>query len=160
MLSGCGGIIKKPNITISPPSTGRGYELNSKCKWIIVAPLGFVVQLSFANFELENAQSCGYDYVAIYDNIITEETSDTRSIGKYCGHEKPPTMMSTSRAMTIVFKSDESINGQGFVATYDFIDGRNCEYNFFFFLKPLMSFFSHNLRTEYVFYLFCLSSHN
>lgn len=127
MLSGCGGIIKKPNITISPPSNGDGYLHRSTCKWIIVAPVGYMVQLSFVNFELENTHSCQYDSVTIYDNIVAEETSDTRSIGKYCGNIAPPIMMSTSRAMTIVFKSDESVNGQGFMATYDFIDGRNCK---------------------------------
>lgn len=81
--------------------------------------------MTFASFELETAQTCAYDYVAIYDNIIANETNDIRAIGKYCGTEKPPIMMSTSRAMTIIFKSDESVNGQGFLATYDFIDARN-----------------------------------
>lgn len=123
MLSGCGGIIKKPNITISPPRNSDGYSHSSNCKWIIVAPLGFIVQLSFVSFEMENAQQCQYDYVAIYDNIVAEASRSTRAIGKYCGNEKPPIMMSTSRALTIVFKSDESINGQGFEAKYDFIDG-------------------------------------
>lgn len=112
-------------MTISPPSSDSGYSHSSGCKWIIVAPVGFIVQLSFVSFDLENAHTCQYDYVAIYDNIMTEESSGTRAIGKYCGTEKPPVMMSTSRAMTIFFKSDESINGQGFMATYDFIDGRN-----------------------------------
>lgn len=97
---------------------------------IIVAPIGYIVQLTFASFELEAGQTCLYDYVAIYDNIIANETDDIKAIGKYCGTEKPPTMMSTSRAITIIFKSDDSVNGQGFLATYNFIDARNRKYLF------------------------------
>lgn len=127
LFPGCGGIIKKLNLTISPPSDNGGYIHESSCKWIIVAPVGYMIQLKFVSFQLESSQTCLYDYVAIYDNIITDVTSNTRSIGKYCGNDKPPVMMSTSRAITIVFKSDDSVNGQGFLATYDFINGRNCK---------------------------------
>lgn len=124
-FSGCGGIIKKLNLTISPPSDSGGYSHSSRCKWIIVAPVGYMVQLTFVSFELENSQTCLYDSVTVYDNIMNDETSNTRSIGKYCGREKPPVMMSSARAITIVFQSDDSVNGQGFLATYDFINGRN-----------------------------------
>lgn len=115
-------------MTISPPSNGNGYEHRSTCKWIIVAPVGYIIQLQFTSFDLEAYAECRYDYLAIYDNIIVNESSaDLHPIGKYCGNEKPPAILSTSRALTLVFKSDESVNGQGFAATYDFIDGRNCK---------------------------------
>lgn len=127
LSAGCGGIIKKLNSTISPPSNGDTYQHGSKCKWVIVAPVGNMVQLTFVSFELEQSQSCLYDYVAVYDNIIANETTDAKSIGKFCGIEKPPIIMSSSRAITIIFKSDESVTDRGFLATYDFIDGRNCK---------------------------------
>lgn len=99
-------------------------DINLFCQ-VIVAPIGYIVQLTFVSFDLETSQTCLYDYVAIYDNIIVNETNDIKAIGRYCGTEKPPIMMSTSRAITIIFKSDDTVNGQGFLATYDFIDGRN-----------------------------------
>lgn len=70
-------------------------------------------------------ENCPYDYIEVYDNVVSNNT-DATPIGRYCGTEKPPIIMSSSRALTIVFKSDESVNGQGFMATYDFIDARNC----------------------------------
>lgn len=107
-----------------------GYAHGSDCKWIIVAPPGFLIELKFSSFELELFPDCQYDYLAIYDNIITNETATTiQPIGKYCGRGKPPIILSSTRALTLVFKSDESVNGEGFMATYDFIDGRNCKYN-------------------------------
>lgn len=126
-FTGCGGIIKKLNQTISPPIGSSGYSHSANCKWVIMAPLGSLVQLTFNTFDLEMTENCPYDYIEIYDNIVINET-DAKPIGKYCGIEKPPVIMSSSRALTIIFKSDESVNGQGFMATYDFIDGRNCNF--------------------------------
>lgn len=122
----CGGIIKRLNRTISPPSGDTGYSHGSDCKWIIIAPIGSIVQLTFNSFDLESNLNCPYDYVQIYDNIIMNESrSSIKPIGKYCGTEKPPVLMSSSNALTIIFKSDDSVNGQGFSASYDFINGRN-----------------------------------
>lgn len=122
---GCGGIIKTPNITISPPAGEvGGYAHNTKCKWIVVAPLGHLIELSFSSFDLEELDACITDYLAIYENIITNETG-AQPIGKYCGTDTPPNMMSTSRALTLIFNSDDTGNGQGFSATYQFIDAHN-----------------------------------
>lgn len=126
-FSGCGGVITKANQTISPPSTTNGYEHRTKCKWILAAPPGYVIQLRFSSFDLETNPTCRFDYVKVYDNIIINEDDAPSAIGKYCGSEKPPNILSTSRALTIVFKSDESGGGEGFTATYDFIEGRNCK---------------------------------
>lgn len=115
-------------MTISPPAGDSGYTHGTSCRWIVVAPPGSLVQLTFNSFDLEMAANCPYDYISIYDNIVSNET-DVKPIGTYCGTEKPPVIMSASRALTIVFKSDESVNGQGFMATYDFINGRNCNLN-------------------------------
>lgn len=117
-------------MTIAPPSSDSGYAHSAKCKWIIIAPPGSLVQLSFTSFDLEMTARCPYDHISIYDNIVTNETN-VKPIGRFCGTEKPPVMMSSSRALTIVFESDESVNGQGFSATYDFINGRNCNFLIF-----------------------------
>lgn len=128
---GCGGIIKKPNVSISPPASEHGgYAHSTKCKWIIVAPPGNLIELTISSFELEDFFGCNFDYLAIYDNIITNETGVV-PIGKYCGTDTPPTMMSTSRALTLLFNSDDSANGQGFLATYKFIDAHNSNSTFY-----------------------------
>lgn len=91
-----------------------------------VAPPGNLVELSFRSFDLEDTQDCNADYLKIFDDIVVDE-NNKKPIGKYCGSQTPPTMLSTSGAFTLVFSSDESINGEGFLATYQFIDGQNCK---------------------------------
>lgn len=118
--------MKKPNQNISPPAGTDGYARNSNCKWIIVAPIGKLIQLTFSSFDLEDYQDCRYDYLAIYDNIVKRE-NDSNAMGKYCGTASPPLILSSSRALSLFFKTDDSVNGNGFVASYTFIDGRNCK---------------------------------
>lgn len=92
-----------------------------------MAPPGNIIELKFSSFDLEQSySSCIYDYVAVYDNVLSSEENQN-PIAKNCGTEKPPTILSSTRALTIFFKTDDSVNGQGFLATYDFIDGRNCK---------------------------------
>lgn len=127
--AGCGGVLTKANQTISPPTDDDSYSHNANCTWIIVAPPGFLIELKFSSFDLEAYAGCPYDYVKIFDDIVTDESKEP--IGKYCGHSKPPLILSTTRALSIVFKTDESVGGDGFMATYEFIDGRNCKRVFF-----------------------------
>lgn len=116
--------MKKDNQTISPPSTPSGYASDANCRWTIVAPLHHIIELTFSSFDVERHGGCAYDYLAIYENVVHNE-SDSHAIGRYCGHTVPAAITSTTRALTLFFKSDDSINGQGFVATYRFLDGRS-----------------------------------
>lgn len=57
----CGGVISDASRVIrSPMSTdGNGiYQANSNCRWLVVAPKGYVIQMNFINFELELGE-CG-----------------------------------------------------------------------------------------------------
>ena len=45
-------------------------------------------------------------------------------LGRYCGHRRPGTVMSTGRAMWIAFKSDNSVEYTGFQAAFYFFDGK------------------------------------
>lgn len=94
---------------------------------IIVAPPGHLIELSFKSFDLEDNQDCYADYLKIYDNIVVNENDAVNPIAKYCGSNRPPTMLSTSRAITLIFHSDESVNGEGFLANYQFINGQKCK---------------------------------
>lgn len=127
---GCGGIIKRPGLTISPPSesgsSGAGYQHNAQCSWIIIAPKDHIVQLTFLSFHLEPGS---YDSLSVYPGYVTAatETADTARIGKYSGSSLPPVLQSSGNMLSLVFRSDDSINGHGFSATYNFLDGRNCK---------------------------------
>jgi cubilin len=52
----CGGLIRDQSEIIKSPveTDGNGvYKSNALCRWLVVAPKGFVIQMNFINFELE-----------------------------------------------------------------------------------------------------------
>ena len=115
----CGGILKKHVDNIESPSRPDSYSNKLDCSWIISAPLGFVILLTFLNFKLEYSYSCRYDYLAIYDNDTYSGVS--QKIGQFCGTTLPPILLSTSNMMTLRFKTDETVSHDGFVASYVFV---------------------------------------
>lgn len=123
---GCGGILKKDNQSLSPPSTSNGYAHGTDCRWVIMAPPQHNVELTFSSFDVEHYANCMFDHLSIYENIVRNE-NESHAIGTFCGTTIPPMIRSTSRALSLFFKTDDSINGQGFVASYRFVDGRNCK---------------------------------
>ncbi|XP_077342424.1 adhesion G-protein coupled receptor G6 isoform X8 [Lithobates pipiens] len=86
------------------------YPNSQDCNWTIISPVGFIIQVTFLDFDIEEAQNCMYDYVSIYNG---ENTS------KFCGiTAKGLTFNSTGNEMTIGFVSDFSIQKKGFKAIY------------------------------------------
>ena len=122
----CGGIVKDSNIVIkSPMDTDEDgiYTANSLCRWLIVAPPGFVIQLNFMSFDLEFDSECKYDYVQIFFN----GTGKGEKIGPYCGVNVPALITTIDNIATIEFHSDSSASKDGFAITLSFIDGKKCE---------------------------------
>ncbi|KAH1029878.1 hypothetical protein HUJ05_003031 [Dendroctonus ponderosae] len=117
---GCGGLHKDDLGTIAyPPRAQDKYLNDQKCRWIIQAPPGNVVQLTWLTFNVEQSIGCSYDSVKIFDN----NTDPGRGglLGTFCGYHLPPIMLSTSNIMTIYFSSDHTISDAGFIASYIFI---------------------------------------
>ncbi|XP_075232242.1 cubilin [Lycorma delicatula] len=115
----CGGVFKNTSGTIESPNDPEElskYQSNVTCKWIIVAPKGHIINLSWLTFSLEKDARCYHDYVEIFDNNTTPGMGG--SMGKYCGKTLPPAMTSTDNIITIVFKSDISVSMDGFMAHY------------------------------------------
>lgn len=128
---GCGGIIKRPGLVITPPteSSGGGYQNSARCSWIIIAPKDHIVQLTFVAFNLESGAECSYDWLSVYAGYVTAATEapDVTPIGKYCGSSLPPVLQSSDNILSLVFRTDDSVNSHGFSATYNFVDARNGE---------------------------------
>lgn len=40
------------------------------------------------------------------------------SLGRFCGHQLPPTLTSSRHVMTVLFVADEGVADDGFFATY------------------------------------------
>lgn len=47
------------------PRYPSDYPQSCSCKWTLLAPAGFIVQIHFADFELEEALGCIYDKVIV-----------------------------------------------------------------------------------------------
>lgn len=125
--SGCGGVIKDLGHVLQPPQdaeTNRTYESDANCTWLIVAPRNKIVQLTFSSFDLETSSMCWFDYVRVLEGTSPAGTQ----IGKYCGTNIPPTERTSGSVMTVQFVSDYSAQGEGFRATYEFLDASNCKY--------------------------------
>ncbi|XP_049840768.1 cubilin-like [Schistocerca gregaria] len=118
--TGCGGIMKGSNGTFESPRYPNFYSPGETCRWILAAPPGKYIQLTWDSFALEGDfdEDCGYDYVEIYDN----SSIGALSMGRFCGERLPPVLITTGNIMTVVFQSDHSINYQGFSAHYNQID--------------------------------------
>lgn len=121
MIPECGGILKKSYGVVQSPASPSKYPSNTKCTWLLNAPPGFSIQINWINFDLEYGTDCDVvDYVALYEN--NTDTGNSSLMGKYCGKKLPPVMTSTTNVVTLIFKSDVSLNADGFSLIYSFLD--------------------------------------
>ncbi|XP_066263228.1 exoskeleton protein RP43-like [Branchiostoma lanceolatum] len=110
--SGCGGTLTALEGTVTSPNHPSDYRNNENCEWIITAPEGSTVRLTFDSFNLEN----GYDFLTIYDGA-----SDTAiQLGRFTGDgsDIPDHIHGTSNMMFVRFTSDGSYTAQGFRFLY------------------------------------------
>ncbi|KAI5646194.1 CUB domain-containing protein [Phthorimaea operculella] len=119
----CGGIYRESNGTIS-----HLYSNNQHCTWMIVAPEGMGIKLTWNRFSLESMPSCSADYVTLTE---IDENNENIDLGKYCGTNLPPAITTSTNKLKIYFKSDISIQLDGFSVSYEFLDERtHCGGNF------------------------------
>uniref|UniRef100_UPI00398E69E6 adhesion G-protein coupled receptor G6 isoform X2 n=1 Tax=Pristiophorus japonicus TaxID=55135 RepID=UPI00398E69E6 len=108
--SDCTETLTAPSGRFTSPCFPREYVANLNCQWTLRAPPGFIVQLTFHEFEIEEAKGCPYDFVSI--NTGAEPIT-------FCGvTAKGHTLNSTGSEMIVTFKTDFSIQKRGFSATY------------------------------------------
>jgi len=78
-----------------------------------------MIRLTFVKFDVELSENCAFDHLSIFDG------DDDRSpiIGVYCGKATPQELIqSAATTLFLVFTSDSSENGQGFVVTWQAVD--------------------------------------
>ncbi|KAM4693691.1 adhesion G-protein coupled receptor G6 isoform 2-T2 [Discoglossus pictus] len=108
--SNCKLTFTAPSGYFSSPCYPNSYPNSQDCKWILRAPPGFIIQLTFVDFEIEEAQNCMYDSLSINNGETTT---------KFCGiTANGLSFNSTGNEMIITFQSDFSIQKKGFNATY------------------------------------------
>ena len=63
---------------------------------------------------MEPHQECVYDHIVIYDG----DSPESHILGRFCGSKEPYPISSTGNEMLMVFKSDETVRKQGFLADH------------------------------------------
>ncbi|XP_070589739.1 adhesion G-protein coupled receptor G6 isoform X2 [Erythrolamprus reginae] len=108
--SECRMVLSNPTGIFTSPCFPNNYPNNQACKWTIRAPSGYIIQITFLDFDIEEASGCTYDF-------ITLDTGDKRD--SYCGMTAKGLSFNSSRnEMIVSFKSDFSIQKKGFSASY------------------------------------------
>ncbi|KAJ7419161.1 hypothetical protein WISP_55419 [Willisornis vidua] len=106
----CRIVLTDPSGVFTSPCFPSDYPNSQACKWIIRAPHGFIIQLTFIDFDIEEAPGC------IYDSLTLDNGESPMNL---CGiTAKGLSYNSTGNEMVVSFKSDFSIQKKGFNASY------------------------------------------
>ena len=105
--------------TLTSPNYPSDYKSNTDCSWTIETShyTGYIVEVTIDDFRLEsdNMQSCGNDYLAVYDG----SQSSRSDIGTFCGFmDTPMKIYSTGRYLSLRFVTDIAANYRGFKLSY------------------------------------------
>uniref|UniRef100_W5MX16 Cubilin n=1 Tax=Lepisosteus oculatus TaxID=7918 RepID=W5MX16_LEPOC len=111
----CGGDLNAPLGTITSPNYPNLYPHSRVCEWRITVPQGRRVTLTFNDLHLEDHNTCLYDYVAVYNGLL----SSAPTLARYCGTVSTGTLVKSSgNTMAVVFVTDASVSNGGFSADY------------------------------------------
>uniref|UniRef100_A0A8C8A2J1 Adhesion G-protein coupled receptor G6 n=1 Tax=Otus sunia TaxID=257818 RepID=A0A8C8A2J1_9STRI len=106
----CRIVLTDPSGIFTSPCFPSDYPNSQACKWIIRAPHGYIIQLTFIDFDIEEAPGC------IYDSLTLDNGESPMNL---CGiTAKGLSYNSTGNEMIVSFKSDFSIQKKGFNASY------------------------------------------
>ncbi|XP_063333959.1 ovochymase-2 [Pelmatolapia mariae] len=112
-VSDINGVIKNPRLH------GDRYDNNQLCLWSISVPPGYSILLEFDLFDLENDSYCRYDR-------LTVSVGSHRPVGIFCGSVLPgPVLLNNSHNATLLFSSDISRAGSGFVIRHHAVKGHS-----------------------------------
>ncbi|XP_062858544.1 adhesion G-protein coupled receptor G6 [Trichomycterus rosablanca] len=106
----CEEVLTASEGIFTSPCYPSDYPPSKVCKWTLQAPAGFVLQLTFLDFELEEAHGCIYDSVSVNTGA---------SSVKFCGlTANGLTLNSSTNVMVVSFISDFSVQKKGFSISY------------------------------------------
>ncbi|CAL8311895.1 unnamed protein product [Merluccius merluccius] len=114
MFSDCGGWQTGEGGMIASPNYPDNYPGSSRCAWLLQAPAGHTITLTFTYFNLEAHNQCSWDSVTIFNG----GSPGSPVIGQYCGTSSPGTVQSGSNKLAVVFLADHSVSRGGFVASW------------------------------------------
>uniref|UniRef100_A0A3B3UMJ3 CUB domain-containing protein n=1 Tax=Poecilia latipinna TaxID=48699 RepID=A0A3B3UMJ3_9TELE len=112
----CGASFDASKGRVVSPNFPADYPDLANCNYTINAGQQTVIVLSFQVFQVEgmSSSSCRYDYVAVYDG----PDSLAPLLGRFCGTVLPPDIRSSTNNLFIIFRTDATVSGVGWRATY------------------------------------------
>ncbi|XP_062042836.1 adhesion G-protein coupled receptor G6 isoform X2 [Lepus europaeus] len=106
----CRVVLSSPSGTFASPCYPHDYPNSQACLWTLRAPTGYIIQITFNDFDIEEAPNCIYDSLSL-DNGESQT--------KFCGATaKGLSFNSSANEMRVSFSSDFSIQKKGFNASY------------------------------------------
>ncbi|XP_078029832.1 adhesion G-protein coupled receptor G6 isoform X4 [Epinephelus lanceolatus] len=106
----CNLVLTEAQGEFTSPCYPQKYPNSQACRWTMQAPTGFIIQLSFLDFDLEEAPGCIYDRV-----VVNTGNTDV----KFCGPTASGlTLNSTGNVMELSFTSDFSVQRKGFSVSF------------------------------------------
>ena len=98
------------------------YSNDVHCSWKIQVPVGFLVNLTFHAFELQQSQDCEADYVEIKQGKSLWQSNEL--VGRFCGSSVPEVILSNRSIVRVDFVADSSGRYPGFRASYKAVPDR------------------------------------
>ncbi|KAG5870535.1 hypothetical protein JTB14_014726 [Gonioctena quinquepunctata] len=123
---GCKYELSIPYGTIGSPNYPDYYPARKDCVWHFTTTPGHRIRISFQFFELEPHQECSYDHVDFYDGSSPESPS----LGRFCGSKLPHLIIASGNQLYMTFRSDASVQRNGFWATHSTVCGGMLEASF------------------------------
>ena len=103
--------------TFWSPHYPSDYKNHASCKWQITVPLHYTISVNFEDVTLERT-CCRCDYVEVWETL---KNGSAVLIAMFCDATKPDPAQqfrSTGNSVTIVFRSDATVQEKGFKASY------------------------------------------
>ncbi|CAG5132135.1 unnamed protein product, partial [Candidula unifasciata] len=116
----CRAMLTSDRGEIASPLWPEQYSPGLNCAWVIKAPANAKVTLKFTTIDLDGqgfgACSEQHDYIDIH---IPQGLP--LYIARFCKHESPAAIISSSNHLLVTFRSDDYVQRTGFHASYDFL---------------------------------------
>ncbi|XP_063607519.1 procollagen C-endopeptidase enhancer 1-like [Penaeus indicus] len=110
----CGGEVDTalhPSGTITSPSYPEHYPEDTHCTWVIKAPHGEKIALTFVDFDVTGSDGCSGDYVSLASDLTSEGQ-------RFCGSQGPGDVTSDGDILVLRFASNAQGSCRGFNASY------------------------------------------
>lgn len=118
--------------TLASPGSPGNYPRNRDCAWHLVAPNDKRIKLTFFSLQLEQHDTCNFDYVSVgihmciprlHGLIISLLSQITDAIGgrelhKFCTSEQPAPLLLPTHEAIVRFHSDNTSSDLGFQLHY------------------------------------------